>query len=147
MLTDKVCLLECNIDDMSGEFFGDVMDRLFAAGALDVWFAPVYGKKNRPLYMLAALMRVEDEEAGVRVLFEHSSTAGVRRTVTERHVMEREFVTVTVDGCEISVKKLRWNGITKYTPEWADCAKASALLGRPVREVYAEAANDSSIHR
>jgi hypothetical protein len=136
---DEVCLLECNIDDMSGEFFGDVMDRLFNAGAIDVWFTSAYGKKNRPLYQLSALMRQEDEDEGIRILLTHSSTAGVRRRLIKRVVMQRSFIHVNIDGESVAVKKLQWRDVTKYTPEWEDCAAASRKLNKPVAEIYAEA--------
>jgi hypothetical protein len=136
---DEVCLLECNIDDMSGEFFGDVMDRLFAAGAVDVWFTSVYGKKNRPLYQLSAIMKPEDEEEGIRILLTHSSTAGVRRRLIRRVIMQRSFIHVNIDGQTVAVKRLQWRDVVKYTPEWEDCAAVSRSSGKPVAEIYAEA--------
>ena len=129
-------LIECNIDDMSGEFFGDVMDRLFTAGALDVWFTPVYGKKNRPLYKLSLLINPENEERALRELFTHTSTAGIRKRLTDRVVMDRTFVYVKIEGRDIAVKRLSWKDIIKYTPEWDDCAAVSRALNRPAAEIY-----------
>ena len=132
----KAMLIECNIDDMSGEFFGDAMDRLFAAGALDVWFTPAYGKKNRPLYQLSLLVNPENEEKALRELFTHTSTAGIRKRLADRVIMDRTFVYVNVDGREIAVKRLSWKDIVKYTPEWDDCAAVSRALNLPVAEIY-----------
>ena len=132
-----VVLMECNIDDMSGEFFGDVMDRLFAAGALDVWFTSAYGKKNRPLYKLSALVTPENEEPALKVVFSHTSTAGIRRQLVNRVVMTRSFVNVTVEGMNIAVKRLVWKDIVKYTPEWDDCAAVSRATNRSAAEIYA----------
>lgn len=137
---DAVILLECNIDDMSGEFFGDIMQRLFALGALDVWFTSAYGKKNRPLYQLSALVSPEDEENAVRTILTHTSTGGVRRRCTRRIVMRKSFISVALEGTSINVKRLSWKEVVKYTPEWEDCAEASRKLGRPVAEIYNEAA-------
>ncbi|MDR0454129.1 MAG: LarC family nickel insertion protein [Deferribacteraceae bacterium] len=133
----NVILIECNIDDMSGEFFGDVMGRLFAVGALDVWFTSAYGKKNRPLYQLSALVKPADEEAALREIFANTSTAGIRRQLMDRIVMDRSFVNVKLEGSTIKVKKLTWKDIVKYTPEWDDCAAVSRAANRPAAEIYA----------
>ncbi len=132
-----VVLIECNIDDMSGEFFGDIMNRLFEAGALDVWFTSAYGKKNRPLYQLSALVNPANEEDALRAVFAHTSTAGVRRQTVNRVVMDRSFVHVKVEGSDIAVKRLSWKDIVKYTPEWDDCAAVSRAANRPAAEIYA----------
>jgi hypothetical protein len=139
--SDTVALLECNIDDMSGEFFADVMERLFAAGALDVWFVPVYGKKNRPLYQLSVLVPQELEQAAVYIILEHSSTAGIRRRLTQRIIMERSFVNVRVKGEAVSVKRLEYADIVKFSPEWADCAAVARKLNMTAAEVYNMAIN------
>ena len=136
---DEIIQLECNIDDMSGEFFADVMDRLFSAGAVDVWFTPLYGKKNRPLYQLSALTKPEYEDNCIRVILEHSSTAGIRRSLTQRIVMQRSFIHVRVDGEPVAVKRLQYHDIEKFFPEWDDCAAASQKLGISTAEIYARA--------
>ena len=133
---ENVILIECNIDDMSGEFFGDVMGRLFAAGALDVWFTPAYGKKNRPLYQLSLLVNPDDEEPALREIFAHTSAAGVRRRFVNRVVMDRAFIDVEVEGLTIAVKRLAWKDIVKYSPEWDDCAAISRQINRSVAEIY-----------
>lgn len=137
---DAVVLLECNIDDMSGEFFSDIMKRLFELGALDVWFTSVYGKKNRPLYQLSALVTPDVESGAVRIILEHSSTGGIRRRTTQRVVMAKSFVRVELYGCVVNVKRLSWNDVVKYTPEWEDCAALARRFDRPVAEIYSEAA-------
>jgi hypothetical protein len=136
---EQIAMLECNIDDMSGEFFADLLDRLLAAGAVDVWFTPAYGKKNRPLYQLSALVPFDDEANCIHVILEHSSTAGIRRRFVQRVVMERSFVQVKVQGEPIAVKRLEYQDIVKFSPEWDDCAAAARKLGLSAAEIYAEA--------
>lgn len=133
---DQLSLLECNIDDMSGEFFGSLLDRLFEAGAADVWFTPVYGKKNRPLYQMSALSPAGKEEKCIRVILAHSSTAGIRRRIIHRIIMDRSFIEVKIKGEKVSVKKLVWKDIVKYSPEWEDCSKAANKLNITVAEIY-----------
>ena len=84
-------------------------------------------------------MKPEDEEEGIRILLTHSSTAGVRRRLIRRVVMQRSFIHVNIDGETVTVKKLSWRDVVKYTPEWEDCATVSRKSGRPVAEIYAEA--------
>lgn len=141
--TDAVCMLECNIDDMSGESFGDIMSRLFAIGVLDVFFTPVYGKKNRPLYMLSVLTPPELEAAATAELFSHTTTAGVRRRSVERYTMGRSFMVVSVYGYNIDVKKLEWKGSVKFVPEWDDCVKVSEQAGKTTAEIYSMAVTEA----
>ena len=87
---NAVLLIETNIDDMTAELLGYVQERLFAAGAADVWFTPIFMKKNRPATMLSLLCAREREEAVVRMLLEETSTLGVRVREVRRHEAQRE---------------------------------------------------------
>ena len=134
---ESLLLLETNLDDNSAEINGYVMEKLFSAGALDVFFTPIQMKKNRPATLLSVLCRPEDVEHLEAILFRETSTLGVRRQSVERRCLERESETVqTVYGL-IRVKVARLpDGSTKRAPEYEDCKRAAELKGVPLRVVY-----------
>ncbi len=115
--TDGVWELECNIDDCSGETLGYAMERLFAAGARDVHFTPVYMKKNRPGTLLTVLCGSEERERMEEILFTETTTIGVRRQWMERTVLPREERLVTTSFGEVRVKAVMRNGAEELIPE------------------------------
>ncbi|HWR62568.1 MAG TPA: nickel pincer cofactor biosynthesis protein LarC [Clostridia bacterium] len=139
-ISDRVMEIETNIDDMTAEQLGSVMDRLFEQGALDVFFTPVLMKKNRPGTKLTVLCHQDRKDALTEALLRHTSTFGVRFSYLDRTILDRE--TVAVDTCfgSIRCKLGRLTGeLLKYSPEYEDCKAASEKSGRPISEVYAEA--------
>jgi uncharacterized protein (TIGR00299 family) protein len=138
--TEDVALLETNLDDLSPELIPDAIDRCFAAGALDVWTAPVGMKKARPGVTLSALARPESEAAVARAILEETTALGVRATRLRRYELEREHRTLEVSGRPIRVKLGRLDGrIVNIAPEHDDCAAAAQELGAPVKSVWAAA--------
>jgi uncharacterized protein (TIGR00299 family) protein len=136
----QVALVETNLDDFSPELIPDAIDRCFAAGALDVWTAPVGMKKGRPGVILSALARPEAEAAVVRAILEETSALGVRVARLERHELKREQRVVEVAGRRIRVKLGRLDGrIVNAAPEHDDCAAVARELGSPVKSVWAAA--------
>ena len=133
---ESVAQIETTIDDMSPQLYEPLMDRLFAAGALDVFLTPVVMKRGRPGVVVSALARDEARERVARVLFEETSTIGVRWSARERAVLPRETVTlVTPDGA-IPFKVSRLDGrIVTVTPEFADVARIAREKSVPVRDV------------
>jgi pyridinium-3,5-bisthiocarboxylic acid mononucleotide nickel chelatase len=133
---ETVAQIETTIDDMSPQLYEPLMDRLFAAGALDVFLTPVVMKRGRPGVVVSALARDEARERVARVLFEETSTIGVRWSARERTVLPRETVTlVTPDGA-IPFKVSRLDGrIVTVTPEFADVARIAREKSVPVRDV------------
>jgi uncharacterized protein (TIGR00299 family) protein len=132
-----VLLIETNIDDMSAELLGHVQERLFAAGAADVWFTPIFMKKNRPATMLSLLCAPEAEEAAVRVLLEETSTLGVRVREVRRHEAERElfdFVS-SLGSASVKVKRLP-GGKAQVAPEYEACRRLALERSLPLAEVY-----------
>ncbi len=132
-----VLLVETNIDDMSAELLGYVQERLFAAGAADVWFTPIFMKKNRPATMLSLLCAVEAEEGVVRVLLEETSTLGVRVREVRRHEAEREtfeFVS-SLGAAAVKVKRLP-DRKAQVSPEYEACRRLALDTGLPLAEVY-----------
>jgi uncharacterized protein (TIGR00299 family) protein len=130
-------LLETNIDDQPAEQVAYVVEQLLALGALDVWQTPIQMKKGRAATLLSVLVPLPLEEAAVTLLMRETTTLGVRRRDVERHVCEREVVTVTTPLGEVRVKRKRWAGEdVGAAPEYEDCARLARQLGVPLREVY-----------
>ena len=134
-------LLETNIDDMNPELYEYVIERLFAAGAQDAWLTPIMMKRGRPASTLSVLVGTGEERAVRDVIFEETTTLGVRRRMTEKWTLPREVVSVEVEGGTVRVKIARGReGIVGVYPEYADCASVARGTNRPLKDVYAEAA-------
>jgi uncharacterized protein (TIGR00299 family) protein len=133
-------LLACNLDDLSPELVPDAAEACTAAGALDVWVAPVQMKKGRPGMVLSAIARPDTEAAVAEAMLRSTSTLGVRTSPLERYELDREIRTVTVDGRPVAVKLGRLHGeIVNVAPEHDDVASVAAALGRPVKAVWGAA--------
>lgn len=128
-------ILETNIDDMNPQIYAHVMDRLFTAGALDVTITPQQMKKNRPAVLLSVLCRPELDESLMRILFEETTTLGVRRQTLERICMPRSFETVETAYGPIHIKVAHWDGIEHRMPEYEDCRKAAEAHQVPLAVV------------
>jgi uncharacterized protein (TIGR00299 family) protein len=132
-----VLLVETNVDDMTPELLAYVQERLFAVGAADVWFTPVFMKKNRPATMLSLLCAVEAEEGVVRVLLEETSTLGVRVREVRRHEAERETFEFMSSLGTAAVKVKRLPGRkAQLAPEYEACRRLALDTGLPLAEVY-----------
>jgi uncharacterized protein (TIGR00299 family) protein len=135
-----VSVLETNIDDMNPELFGDVMDRLFAAGARDVFYTPIQMKKNRPGTLLTVLADPERAELLVELLLQHTTTFGVRVTEARRQVLDRETRTVKTRFGPVQVKIGKRAGqVVSIAPEYESCRKVAHRRNVPLKLVYAEA--------
>ena len=138
--TDTVVRIETNLDDLSPEISGAVMEKLFEAGALDVWFTPVHMKKNRPGVMLSALGQEESSARLIDIILTETSAFGVRVETIARVKLERRFETVGTDSGEITIKLgLKGGEVVQAAPEFESCRQASARTGKPLRAVYDEA--------
>src|SRR5262245_51005417 len=102
--TDTVTKLETNLDDLSPEIAGAVVDRLFGAGALDVWLTPIHMKKNRPGIMLSVLCDEQTEATIADLIFSETSAFGIRRERVTRLKLGRRFETVNTEYGEITLK-------------------------------------------
>lgn len=135
---DVIYKLESNIDDCSGEVLGYTMDKLFAAGARDVHYFPVYMKKNRPGWQLNVIC-TEDKIAELeQIIFAETTTIGIRRQKYERSVMDRKFETVETKYGEVEVKVCTLGDIKKVYPEYESVAKISREKNIPFLQVYNE---------
>jgi pyridinium-3,5-bisthiocarboxylic acid mononucleotide nickel chelatase len=135
--TATLKVLETNIDDLNPETYEYVMDALFAAGALDVYFAPIQMKKNRPATLLRVLCKPDDVEPLVRILFVETSTLGVREQTVDRHALTRsiEHVETPYGSVHVKIADLG-EGKVKSAPEYEDCRRLARASGVPLREVY-----------
>jgi len=135
--SETVTVIETNIDDMNPQWFGDVMERLLAAGALDVFLTPVQMKKNRPGTLLTVLCATSDSDRLADLVLTHTTSFGVRIHEARRRMLAREIVRVPTRFGEIEVKVGRLNGkVVTRSPEYESCKRAAALANVPVREVY-----------
>jgi hypothetical protein len=137
---ESIVQLETTIDDMSPQLYEPLMDRLFEAGAVDVFLTPVVMKRSRPGTVLTALCPRERLDTLTRVLFEESSTIGVRWTEWQRAILPRETVTLPTTYGAIQFKVSRLGGrVVTVTPEFADVARIARDKALPVREVLDQA--------
>lgn len=135
--TEEICLLETNLDDVTGEVIGHAANRLLAAGALDVFNLPIQMKKNRPGVMLCVLCRPERADELSAILFDETGTLGIRRQTVQRAVRPRQPHTVLTPFGAVTGKVSRFgSGRTEFSPEFDDCARVAAAAGRPLREIY-----------
>lgn len=129
-LEDQVVLLETNLDDATGEQIGHASERLFAAGAFDVFTTPITMKKNRPGVLLSVLAPLDKHGECERVLFAETTTFGIRWQVQSRCKLRRRIETVTTAFGDIRVKLgLRDGDVIRVAPEYDDCSTAAAKHG------------------
>jgi uncharacterized protein (TIGR00299 family) protein len=133
---DTVWLLETNLDDVPAEVVGYCSDRLFAAGALDVFMIPIQMKKNRPGVLLSAICPEEKVGELEAILFRETGTFGIRRFPAQRHKLRREAVTVQTPWGPVKGKKGWREGLIVFTPEYDDCVRVAREHGVPLREVF-----------
>ncbi len=137
--TEEITVLETNIDDMNPQFYDHIMESLLQAGALDVFLTPVQMKKNRPGTLLSVITPREQVEKLLDILFEESTTLGVRVSETRRLSLPRSFHLIETKFGEIRIKVAhRGNAIIKMVPEYEDCKKAAKAYQVPISQVYAE---------
>lgn len=140
----RLLLFESNIDDMSPELYGWVQEQLFAAGALDVWFAPIQMKKNRPATLLSAIAPPGDEAAIVRTFLRETSTLGVRVRDVWRHEAERHSFAFVSSLGEVRAKaRILPDGAIAAAPEHESCREIADAKGLPLIDVAARLATEA----
>lgn len=133
-----VVVLECEIDDMNPQIFGHLMDRLYAAGALEVFYSAVQMKKNRPGTLMTIVARPGDRETLSDIIFRESTTIGVRYHEMSRDCLDREMVTVATAVGPVRFKVARRHGlVVNAQPEFEDVAKLAAERSIPIKEIQA----------
>ncbi len=133
--------LEANIDDMNPQIYGWLYERLFNAGAFDVWTTPIYMKKNRPAQMLSVLVDKEHKELCIKIIFEETTTIGLRVIDIARRVEAvRKMAKVETRFGEVQCKVSAYDGkIVSITPEYEDCRRLAEKNCVPLKAVWQEA--------
>ena len=143
--SQTVAVLETNLDDQNPEGFDLLMERAFAAGALDVFFTPIQMKKNRPATLLTLLCPPETADMLAAILFRETGTFGVRVREQRRYTLARSWRTVKTEFGDIRLKAGAWQGEeVTVAPEYEDCKRAAQEHGVPLRRVYAAAVSQDS---
>jgi pyridinium-3,5-bisthiocarboxylic acid mononucleotide nickel chelatase len=135
---DRVVVIECEIDDMNPQLFGSAMDRLYGAGALEVFYVPVQMKKNRPGTLLTVVAPPELRSTLADIVFRETTTIGLRHHEVEREVLQREIV--RVDTAVGAVRfKLAWREgrVINAVPEFEDCQAIAKARNLSVKDVQA----------
>ncbi len=136
----EITLMETNLDDFSPEFFEVALERLFAAGALDVYLSPIQMKKGRPATLLSIITSPERAESVAEVVFTETSSFGIRYAAMHRFTLERTWEMVETDFGPIRIKIGRWRGLEKSgSPEYDEVKRAAKEYDAPVKQVYAAA--------
>ena len=137
---EHIVVLECEIDDMNPQLFGPLMERLHQGGALDVFYAPVQMKKNRPGVLVTVVARPDDRTRLSGVLFAETTTIGVRYREMRRERLAREERRIATPVGTIRFKIATRDGrVLNAAPEFEDCARAAAERGLPIKDVQAMA--------
>lgn len=133
---DFIYKLESNIDDCSGEILGYVMERLLEAGARDVHYIPVFMKKNRPAYQLNVICKEEDIKALENIIFEETTTIGIRKIRMERTVLPRKIVTFDSSMGKVDIKVVELSSGLKAYPEYESVRKLAKSTGNSYDTIY-----------
>jgi pyridinium-3,5-bisthiocarboxylic acid mononucleotide nickel chelatase len=135
---DRVVVIECEIDDMNPQLFGVVMDKLYAGGALEVFYVPVQMKKNRPGTLLTVVAAPEKRPVLADVIFRETTTIGLRHSEVDRECLRREIVSIDTPLGAIRFKVAWRDGrVVNAVPEFEDCARIAATGNLSVKEVQA----------
>ena len=135
---ERVTVVECEIDDMNPQIFGVAMDRLYAAGALEVFYVAVQMKKNRPGTLLTVIVPPAQRERIADVIFRETTTIGLRHYDVDRECLEREIVSVETPIGAVRFKISRRNGqVVNATPEFDDCARLAVAHNLSVKDAQA----------
>lgn len=134
---DAVVQIETNIDDMNPQFYGPLIEKLLAAGALDVWMTPIQMKKNRPGVTLSVLATASVEPVVVDLILRETTTLGMRVHAVDKRGAEREMQQVETAFGSVPIKLKKWAGQTiGAQPEYEDCRRLADAQQVPVRVVY-----------
>ncbi len=133
----EAVLMECNIDDMNPEFYDHISEKLFRAGASDVYFSNIIMKKGRPGIVLKVICEKGCEEALRDIIFTDSTSLGIRTFIFRKETLSRQFEKISTTWGEVRIKRSFYKGKeVSAKPEYDDCKKISEETGIPVKEIY-----------
>ena len=133
--TDYILHLSCNVDDMTGEEIGFCMDRLFEAGARDVYTESIYMKKNRPGTMINVICTESEKDAVIKALFKHSTTIGIREEKMNRYILNRRVETVETPYGPVRCKVSSGYGVERRKYEYDDMTKIAKERDMSIQDV------------
>ena len=133
---DQIIVLTTNIDDCTAEEMSFCMEQLFKAGVRDAFFTPIFMKKSRPAYSLTVLCKPEQEETAVHTIFLHTSSVGMRRTVEDRIIMEREPAELETPYGTVKAKKCTYEDISKVYIEYESAKELAEENGVSITNIY-----------
>ena len=135
--SDRIAVLETNLDDCTGEILGHFIETALAAGALDVFHTPIQMKKNRPGVLLTTLCVEGDADKFSELMLRETTAFGVRKTIAERRKLRREFAAVETVFGEVTVKIGRLGGkVVQAAPEFESARKLAAQKRVPLKQIY-----------
>ena len=138
--SERIMVLEANLDDLSPQVLAYAMERLLAEGALDVFSVPVQMKKSRPGALLTVLAKMEDANRLTKLIFAETTTLGVRRREEQRQTLSRRWQTVDTTWGPVRIKIANMNGtVSNYAPEYEDCRALAEAHRVPLKTVMQEA--------
>lgn len=133
---DDVIVMETNIDDCGGEILGYTQELLFKNGALDVFFTPIFMKKNRPGYRMSITCKEEDKLKLQNIIFRETTTIGIRYRKEHRAVLKREIIEIETKYGKIKAKKVINNGEEYIYPEYEEIKKIAEKNNIPLKKLY-----------
>jgi hypothetical protein len=134
---DTVAVLQTNLDDINSEILGRVMKSALRQGALDVFYTPIQMKKNRPGVLLSLMCPEADADKFTELILRETSAFGVRRYVSERRKLQREFKSINTPYGQVSIKIGKLDGqIIQAAPEYESCKRLSDQTGVPIKKIY-----------
>lgn len=137
--TEEMLVIETNIDDMNPQFFDHVMDRLFAAGARDVFLTPIQMKKNRPATLLSVIAEPHDRAKLAEIIFQETTTIGIRCYPVKRLILKRVMKNVKTRFGDVAVKVIEQpDGSKRTTPEYNELKRIAAAKKLPIKVIYDE---------
>src|SRR5580765_7152062 len=137
---EEISVLEANVDDMTPQVFGYVMEQALSSGALDAFGTPVQMKKSRPGMLLTVLCRTEDSQRLTKLILTETTTLGVRMRRENRAALVRRHVSVATKWGDVRMKPANLNGsISNYAPEYEDCRRIATEKKIPLKTVMQEA--------
>lgn len=135
-IREKLALLSCNLDDMTGELMGNAMDELFESGALDVWFTPIVMKKSRPAYKLSVLTRMDLKDKITKTIFEQTTTLGIREQIIDRKSLKRQIRYLSTQSGSVRIKEAYLdNKKVNSKMEFEDLKAISKKKSIPIRKL------------
>ena len=135
---DEINVLETNLDDCTGEMLGYVLERLFETGAKDVFYTPIFMKKNRPAYKLTVLCSDDAVDKIEDMIFEETTSIGIRKRKEQRTILKRELKEVEIPLGQLKVKVVKCKNGEKIYPEFESARELAQKNNVPLKDVYKE---------